>query len=63
MNAATLSIFIWGIYVMLMGLLLVFIPGKTLILCGQENPKDHRPRIAGIVINFSWILLFELCSK
>ncbi len=33
-----------------MGLLLVFISGKTLILCGQENPKDHWARIAGIMI-------------
>jgi len=37
MNAATLSIFIRGIYVMLMGLLLVFIPGKTLFLFGLIN--------------------------
>jgi hypothetical protein len=50
MNPTTLSIFIWGIYVLLMGLLLVFIPGKTLVLCGQENPKDHWARIAGIII-------------
>ncbi len=50
MNAATLSIFIWGFYVLVMGLLLVFIPGRTLILCGQENPKDHWARIAGIIV-------------
>ena len=50
MNVATLSIFIWGIYVLLIGLLLVFIPSKTLALCGQENPKDHWARVAGIII-------------
>ena len=37
MNAAMLSIFIWGIYVFVMGLLLVFIPGKTLVLFGLIN--------------------------
>lgn len=50
MDAATLSIFIWGIYVLLIGVLLVFIPGQTLMLCGQENQKDHWPKIAGIII-------------
>jgi len=50
MNVATLSIFIWGIYVLLIGLLLVFIPSKTLALCGQENPKDHWVRVSGIII-------------
>ena len=50
MNAVTLSIFIWGIYVILIGLLLVFIPGKMLAMCGQEEPKDHWARIAGIII-------------
>jgi hypothetical protein len=30
--------------------LLLLIPGKTLILCGHENPKDYWARIAGIAI-------------
>ena len=49
MNAPTLSIFIWGIYVLLIGLLLVFIPGKTLILFGHDEPKDHWIRVVGII--------------
>ena len=49
MDAPTLSIFIWGIYVLLIGLLLLFMPGKTLILFGHEKPKDHWIRVAGII--------------
>lgn len=49
MDAPTLSIFIWGIYVLLIGLLLVFIPGKTLILFGHDEPKDHWIRVVGII--------------
>ena len=50
MNTATLSIYIWGVYVMVIALLLVFIPGKTLALFGHDNPKDHWIRIAGIFL-------------
>ena len=49
MDAPTLSIFIWGIYVLLIGLLLVFIPDKTLVLFGHEKPKDHWIRVVGII--------------
>ncbi len=49
MDAPTLSIFIWGIYVLLMGVLLLFIPGKTLTLFGHEKPKDHWVRVIGII--------------
>lgn len=49
MDAPTLSIFIWGIYVFLIGLFLVFIPGKTLIFFGHEEPKDHWIRVIGII--------------
>ena len=49
MDAPTLSIFIWGIYVLLIGALLLFIPGKTLILFGHEKPKDHWIRVVGII--------------
>lgn len=49
MDAATLSIFIWGIYVLLTGVLLVFIPDKTLHIFGHEKPKDHWIRVVGII--------------
>lgn len=49
MDAATLSIFIWGIYVLLIGILLLFIPDKTLSLFGHEKPKDHWIRVVGII--------------
>ncbi|MEQ9310653.1 MAG: hypothetical protein RLN90_14445 [Balneolaceae bacterium] len=49
MDAPTLSIFIWGIYVILIGVLLLFMPGKTLILFGHEKPKDHWIRVVGIM--------------
>ncbi len=49
MDAPTLSIFIWGIYVMLIALLLLFIPDKTLLLFGHEKPKDHWIRVVGII--------------
>ena len=49
MDAPTLSIFIWGIYVMLIGLLLISIPDKTLILFGHDKPKDHWIRVVGII--------------
>ena len=49
MDASTISIFIWGIYVILIGVLLLFIPSKTLILFGHEKPKDHWIRVVGIM--------------
>jgi len=49
MDTATLSIFIWGIYVFLIGVLLLFIPDKTLIIFGYEKPKDHWVRVVGII--------------
>jgi hypothetical protein len=49
MDAAKLSIFIWGIYVILIGVLLLFIPNKTLKLFGHEKPKDHWIRVVGII--------------
>lgn len=49
MDAPTLSIFIWGIYVLLMGVFLIFLPGKTLTLFGHEKPKDHWVRVVGII--------------
>ena len=49
MDAPTLSIFIWGIYVILIGLFLLFMPSKTLIFFGHEKPKDHWIRVVGII--------------
>ena len=49
MDAPTLSIFIWGIYVSLIGLLLFFIPDKTLFLFGHDKPKDYWVRVVGII--------------
>ena len=49
MEAPTLSIYIWGMYVLLIGALLLFIPGKTLVLFGHEKPKDHWVRVIGII--------------
>lgn len=49
MDAPTLSIFIWGIYVLLIAVLLLFFPDKTLILFGHEKPKDHWIRVLGIL--------------
>lgn len=49
MDAPTLSIFIWGIYVLIIGLALVFIPGKTLLLLRHEEPRDHWIRVIGIL--------------
>lgn len=49
MDAPTLSIFIWGIYVILIGVLLLFIPNKVLILFGHDQPKDHWIRVVGII--------------
>lgn len=50
MDTATLSIFIWGIYVLVVGVLLIFFPGKTLKLFGHEEPKDHWIRVVGIIL-------------
>lgn len=49
MNASTLSIFIWGIYVILIGVLLLLIPKRTLSLFGHDAPKDHWVRVIGII--------------
>lgn len=49
MNAATLSVFVWGIYVILSGLLLISIPKRTLSLFGHDAPKDHWIRVVGIL--------------
>lgn len=49
MDAPTLSIFIWGIYVILIGVFLLFMPSKTLIVFGHEKPKDHWIRVVGIM--------------
>ncbi len=49
MDSVTLSIFIWGIYVTIIGVLLLFIPSKTLSLFGHEKPKDHWIRVVGII--------------
>ena len=49
MNAPTISIYLWGIYVMLIGVFLFFIPHKTLSLFGHEKPKDHWIRVVGII--------------
>ena len=49
MDAPTLSIFIWGIYVILIGVFLLFMPSKTLIVFGHEKPKDHWIRVVGII--------------
>ena len=49
MDASTISIYIWGIYVILIGVLLLFIPSKTLILFGHKKPKDHWIRVVGIM--------------
>jgi len=50
MDAPTLSIFIWGIYVLLIGVFLILIPSKTLTLFGHEKPKDHWVRVVGIIV-------------
>ena len=34
---------------MLIGVFLLFIPGKTLTLFGHEQPKDHWVRVVGII--------------
>ena len=49
MNATTLSVFIWGIYVFLTGVLLFLLPKKTLSLFGHDAPKDHWIRVVGIL--------------
>lgn len=49
MDTPTLSIYIWGIYVVLIGVLLLFIPHKTVVLFGHEKPKDHWIRVVGIM--------------
>ena len=49
MNAATLSVFVWGIYVILNGVLLLLIPKRTLSLFGHDAPKDHWIRVVGIL--------------
>lgn len=49
MDATTLSVFIWGIYVLSIGVLLLFFPCKTLNLFGHEDPKDHWIRVVGII--------------
>ncbi len=36
MDAPTPSVFIWGIYVLLVGVFLIFIPSKTLTLFGHQ---------------------------
>jgi len=45
MNPPTLSVFIWGIYVILIAIMLLFIPDKTLSIFGHEKPKDHWVRV------------------
>ncbi len=49
MDAPTLSIFFWGIYVFIIGILLLVFPNKTLALFGHEKPKDHWIRVVGII--------------
>ncbi len=45
MNAATISIFIWEIYVLLMGLLLVLIPGKHSFFVVKKIQKIIGPEL------------------
>ncbi len=49
MNSTTLSVFVWGIYVILSGFMLLVFPRATLSLFGHEAPKDHWVRVVGIL--------------
>jgi len=45
----TLSMLVWGIYLLTIGALLLVIPGRTLTLLGHDMPKDHWIQVLGIV--------------
>ena len=49
MDSTTLSLFVWGIYVLLSGFMLLLFPRATLSIFGHDAPKDHWVRIVGIL--------------
>ena len=50
MNGAALSVFVWGIYIAVLGSGLLFFPGKILPLFGHDKPKDFWIRVFGLVV-------------
>lgn len=49
MDPTTLSVLVWGIYVLLSGFLLLVFPKATLSMFGHDTPKDHWVRVVGIL--------------
>ena len=50
MNAVNLSVFVWGIYIIVLGSCMLFIPNKALPLFGYDKPKDFWVRVFGLVV-------------